>query len=76
MHAAKGMLIYNTGEVLERWALGLLVMIEKIPGCALITKIRSILLMKAYLNTTNKGNLWHPDARLGEEARLDSRGGI
>jgi len=29
-------------------------MIEKIPGCALITKIRSILLMEADLNATNK----------------------
>jgi hypothetical protein len=29
-------------------------MIKKIPGCALITKIRSILLMEADLNATNK----------------------
>ena len=54
MHAAKATLIINTGEVLERWVWRLLVMIEKIPGCAQITKIRFILLMEADLNATNK----------------------
>jgi hypothetical protein len=54
MHAAKAAIIINTGEVLERWARGLSVMIEKIPGCALITKIRSVLLMEADLNATNR----------------------
>jgi hypothetical protein len=54
MHASKATLVINKGEVLERWAQGLSVMIKKIPGCALITKIRSILLMEADLNATNK----------------------
>jgi hypothetical protein len=47
-------LIIKRGIVLERWLQGLSVMLEKIFGCALITKLRSILLMEADFNTTNK----------------------
>jgi hypothetical protein len=39
---------------MERWARGLSVMLEKLFGCALITKLRSILLMEADFNATNK----------------------
>jgi hypothetical protein len=53
-HALKATLIINRGIVLEQWARGLLVMLEKIFGCALITKLRSILLMEADFNSTNK----------------------
>jgi hypothetical protein len=42
------------GIVLERWAQGLSVMLEKMFGCALITKLWSILLMEADFNATNK----------------------
>ena len=42
------------GIVLDRWSQGLSVMLEKIPGCSLITKLRSILLMEADFNATNK----------------------
>jgi hypothetical protein len=42
------------GIVLNRWAKGLSVMLEKIYGCSLITKLRSILLMEADFNATNK----------------------
>jgi hypothetical protein len=42
------------GIVLDRWANGLSVMLEKIYGCSLITKFRSILLMEADFNSTNK----------------------
>ena len=42
------------GIVLDRWAKGLSVMLEKIYGCSLITKLRSILLMEADFNATNK----------------------
>ena len=47
-------LTVKRGIVLERWSQGLSVMLEKIFGCALITKLRSILLMEADFNATNK----------------------
>ena len=47
-------LILKRGIVLERWSNGLSVMLEKIFGCSLITKLRSILLMEADFNATNK----------------------
>jgi hypothetical protein len=42
------------GIVLDRWARGLFLMLEKMLGCALITKLRSILLMEADFNSANK----------------------
>jgi hypothetical protein len=53
-HALKATLILRRGIVLERWARGLSVMLGKIFGCALITKLWSILLMEADFNATNK----------------------
>lgn len=53
-HALKSSLIIRRGVVLDRWARGLSVMLEKIFGCALVTKLRSILLMEADFNATNK----------------------
>jgi hypothetical protein len=53
-HALKATIVINKGIVLDRWARGLSVMLEKIFGCALITKLRSILLMEADFNSTNK----------------------
>ncbi len=53
-HALKATLIINRGIVLDRWARGLSVMLEKIFGCALITKLCSILLMEADFISTNK----------------------
>jgi hypothetical protein len=53
-HALKATLIINRGIVLDRWARGLSVMLEKILGCALITKLCSVLLMEADFNGTNK----------------------
>jgi hypothetical protein len=44
----------NRGIVLDRWMRGLSVMLEKIVGCALITKLRSILLMEGDFNAANK----------------------
>ena len=38
-------LIFHRGIVLDRWAVGLSVMLEKILGCRLVSKLRSILLM-------------------------------
>ena len=54
LHALKSTLVVNNGIVLDRWARGLLVMLEKLFGCALITKLRLILLMEANFNATNK----------------------
>jgi hypothetical protein len=54
LHALKSTLVVNNGIVLDRWARGLLVMLEKLFGCALITKLRSILLMEANFNAMNK----------------------
>ncbi len=42
------------GIVLDCWSQGLSVMLEKIYGCSLITKLQSILLMEADFNATNK----------------------
>jgi hypothetical protein len=53
-HALKATLFIRRGVVLDRWAQGLSIMLEKMFGYVLITKLRSILLMKAYFNTTNK----------------------
>jgi hypothetical protein len=42
------------GIVLEQWASGLSVMLEKIFGCTLITKLRSIPLIEADFYAANK----------------------
>jgi hypothetical protein len=51
---------------LKQWSHGLKVMLEKTLGNTLVTKIRSILLMKADFNATNKiicGNQMLQNAR-------------
>jgi hypothetical protein len=53
-HALKATLILRRGIVLEHWVQGLSVMLEKMFGCALITKLQSILLMEADFNADNK----------------------
>ena len=53
-HALKTTLLLHHGLVLDRWAQGLLVMLQKMFGCSLITKLRSILLMEADFNRSNK----------------------
>jgi hypothetical protein len=53
-HVLKVTLIMRQGVVLEQWGRGLSVMLEKMLGCALFTKLRSILLMEADFNATNK----------------------
>ena len=54
IHSSKLSLISQTGEAPERWARGLSVMLEKIAGIALVTKLRGILLMEADFNFHNK----------------------
>ncbi len=53
-HALKLTLVIKRGIVLDWWSRGLSVMLEKLFGCALITKLRSFLLMEADFNSTNK----------------------
>ena len=53
-HALKATLIFHHGLVLDRWAQGLSVMLQKLFGCSLITKLRAILLMEADLNASTK----------------------
>jgi hypothetical protein len=54
LQALQATLVVKRGIVLERWSNGLSVMLEKKFDCLLITKLRSILLMEADFNTTNK----------------------
>jgi hypothetical protein len=54
LHTLVATLITKRGIVLDRWSKGLSVMLEKIFGYSLITKLRSILLMEADFNATNK----------------------
>jgi hypothetical protein len=53
-HTLKATLIFHHGLVLDRWAQGLSVMLQKLFGCSLITKLRAILLMEADLNCSTK----------------------
>ena len=54
VHALHTSLISQTGSAPESWARGLSVMLEKIAGVALVTKLRAILLMEADFNFHNK----------------------
>ncbi len=54
LHALVATHVTKRGIVLDRWSKGLSVMLEKIFGCSLITILRSILLMEADFNATNK----------------------
>ena len=49
-HALKTSLLLCRGIALDRWSHGLLVMLEKMFGCSLVTNIRSILMMEAEIN--------------------------
>ena len=54
IHALKLSVIARTGCAPDRWARGLSVLLEKIAGVALVTKLRAILLMEADFNCHNK----------------------
>jgi hypothetical protein len=54
LHPLVATLVTKSGIILDRWSKGLSVMLEKIFWCSLITKLRSILLMEADFNATNK----------------------
>ncbi len=53
-HALKATLLLHHGLVLEHWAQRLLVMLLKMFGYLLITKLRPILLMEVNFNGANK----------------------
>jgi hypothetical protein len=53
-HATKVSVMLKSGWGYERWGRGLSVMLEKTPGCHLVSKLRSILLMEADFNCANK----------------------
>lgn len=52
--ALKTTLCNKLGISLDRWSRGLSCMLEKMPGCCLIDKLRSIILMEADFNANNK----------------------
>ena len=54
LHALKTTLALRRGIALDRWSRGLSVMLEKMFGCTLISKLRAILLMEADFNFANK----------------------
>ncbi len=64
------------GIVLDRWSKGLSVMLEKIFGCTLITKLRSILLMEADFNATNKRVYGIRMLDNVSEIQVNARGGV
>jgi hypothetical protein len=53
-HAARVLVVLAHAIQLERWSLGLSVMLEKTLGNTLVTKLRAILLTEADFNVTNK----------------------
>ncbi len=65
-HALWVSLALKKGIALERWANGLLVMLEKMFGVWLVSKLQAILLMEAGFNATNKEVY---GVRMLEEAR-------
>jgi hypothetical protein len=65
-HALQVSLALKKGIALERWANGLLVMLEKMFGLQLFSKLRAILLMEANFNAINKEVY---GVRMLEEAR-------
>jgi hypothetical protein len=53
-HALQVSLALKKGIALERWSKGLSVMLEKMFGVRLVSKLRAILLMEADFNAMNK----------------------
>ncbi len=53
-HAVQVLLALKKGIALERWSKGLSVMLEKMFGVRLVSKLQAILLMEAEFNALNK----------------------
>ena len=54
MHALKTSIALKNGIYIERWSHALLIMLEKMHGYTLMSKLRAILLMEADFNFLNK----------------------
>jgi hypothetical protein len=54
LHALKTSLALHHGVALSRWKTGLFVMLEKVPGIRLLSKLHAILLMEADFNAASK----------------------
>ncbi len=63
LYALAATLVTKRGIVLDRWCKGLSVMLKRIFGCSLITKLCSILLMEADFNATDKLVIINPSNR-------------
>jgi hypothetical protein len=57
-HAARVSVVLAHAIQLERWSHGLLVMLEKMLGVTLVSKLQAILLMEADFNASNKIVYW------------------
>ena len=54
LHALKTSIALKNGIHMERWSYALSIMLEKMHGCTLMSKLRAILLMEANFNFSNK----------------------
>eukprot|EP00956_Cyclotella_meneghiniana_P025380 scaffold52785_cov48-Cyclotella_meneghiniana.AAC.9 len=66
-HALKATICLKRGFSIDRWKGGMTCILEMLPGCCLVTKLRAILLMEADYNAKNKiiyGVRMMDDARL------------
>ena len=70
VHARTLSVITKTGAAPSRWSKGLPVMLEKIASVALVTKLRTILLMKADFNCHKRLIFGDPMIMLARENRL------
>jgi hypothetical protein len=61
-HALRVSLALKKGIALECWENGLLVMLEKMFGVRLVSKLQAILLMGADFNCYEQGSVWCKDA--------------
>jgi hypothetical protein len=87
-HALRVSLALKKGIALERWLNGLLVMLEKMFGVRLVSKLRAILLMEADFNAMNKKvyGVWMldtarkyklvPEEIFSEKNRMADNGGL
>eukprot|EP00956_Cyclotella_meneghiniana_P008123 scaffold10809_cov23-Cyclotella_meneghiniana.AAC.2 len=53
-HALKATICLKRGFAIDRWKGGMTCILEKLPGCCLVIKLRAILLMEADYNAKNK----------------------
>ena len=76
VHARHLALITKAGAAPNRWSKGLSVMLEKIAGVAVVTKLRAILLMEADFNCHNRIIFGDRMMKLAREKRIGTRRNI